>query len=216
MGKALTWGTSGSDDLDRNAAITACPVHIGRSHSLCSPTDTVLQLAPSGLDYIQLSSYYGRYTTLIDVRYQVTNDLYVTQQGYNILQITNDAQVPPTVVFQTRDSDDLLNALQSTSPAAAAQYGLYVILTGNLTMVNETRWPAAGAPLRYPTTITTWPSSWVAFDLRLLRDAFTILPASSSSVTVKNIVLINLAVGPKDTDVAGMATGLWAFNFTNW
>ncbi|KXZ54854.1 hypothetical protein GPECTOR_4g926 [Gonium pectorale] len=49
-------------------------------------------LEPSGDDYIQLASYFGRYTTLVDVRYQVSNELFNTQQRNNILQITGDAQ----------------------------------------------------------------------------------------------------------------------------
>ncbi|EFJ41519.1 hypothetical protein VOLCADRAFT_98524 [Volvox carteri f. nagariensis] len=169
-------------------------------------------LGTSGDDFIQLENYFGRYTTLHDVRYQVSNELYATQQRNNILQITNDEAVPPTVVFQTRNSSDLLSALSSSPSATAAQHGQYIILTANLTIMNESQWPPDGAPIRYPTTITTWPSSWVAFDLRQMRNAFKIL--GSTSTTIKNVVLLNLAPGPSDSELAGLTTGLWAFNFS--
>ncbi|GLI67387.1 hypothetical protein VaNZ11_011570 [Volvox africanus] len=174
-----------------------------------------VQLGKSGIDYIHLVNYMGRYTTLMNVRYQVSNDVYVTQQRNNILQITNNEVVPPTVVFQARDSDDLLTALSSPS-ATAAQHGQYIILTGSVTTLDDTIWPVTGAPIWQPTIITTWPSSWVALDLRLIKDAFVIMPSSLSSVLIKNVVLLNLCAGDSVDEFAGLTTGLWAFKFTNW
>jgi hypothetical protein len=71
-----------------------------------------LQLLPSGSDYLALAQYLGRYTTLVDVRFTYgatvqrqaasssVNGTFTTLQRNNILQITDNVQVPPTVVFQ--------------------------------------------------------------------------------------------------------------------
>eukprot|EP00198_Chlamydomonas_reinhardtii_P002621 XP_001691957.1 predicted protein [Chlamydomonas reinhardtii] len=167
-----------------------------------------VQLDPSGTDYIQLASYYGRYTTLVNVRYEISGDDLQTAQRNNILQITGNAQVPPTVVFQVRDSDDLFTAMTESSPASAKQYGQYIILVENITMANATTWPSAGVPVRYPTVITTWPSAYALFDTYGAIDSFSAL----ASVAIKNTVLLNLAYGPDGAEFNSMVSGLWMFN----
>ncbi|KAG2435796.1 hypothetical protein HXX76_006992 [Chlamydomonas incerta] len=173
---------------------------------------TGVQLEPSGTDFIQLASYYGRYTTLVDVRYEISGDDLQTAQRNNILQITGNAQVPPTVVFQVRDSDDLLTAVTQASPTSAKQYGQYIILVENITMANATDWPAGGVPVRYPTIITTWPSSYALFDTQGAVDSFNML----STASIKNTVLMNLAYGPEGGDFSNMVSGMWMFNVSDW
>ncbi|KAG2451229.1 hypothetical protein HYH02_003836 [Chlamydomonas schloesseri] len=174
---------------------------------------TGVQLKPSGTDFIQLASYYGRYTTLVDVRYEISGEDLQTAQRNNILQITGSAQVPPTVVFQVRDSADLLTAITEAAPATAQQYGQYIILVENITMANATDWPAGGGvAVRYPTTITTWPATYALWDTYGVTNAFSTL----SSVAIKNTVLVNLAFSPEGGEFSGMVSGLWLFNVSDW
>ncbi|KAG2494464.1 hypothetical protein HYH03_007516 [Edaphochlamys debaryana] len=141
----------------------------------------------------------------------MSNENFVTQQSNNILQITGDAQVPPTVVFQVRDADDLLTVMMN-STSDAANHGQYVIFTENITLANATSWPATGALVRHPTTITTWPGTYVVWDLLTVKDAFRL----GATVQIKDMVLVNL---PPDNDLneyGGLTSGLWSFNITNW
>ncbi|PNH02872.1 hypothetical protein TSOC_011115 [Tetrabaena socialis] len=167
-----------------------------------------VQLLPSGDDFIHLSSYYGRYTTLVDVRYLISSDLYTTQQRNNILQITGDEQVPPTVVFQVRNGADLLTSLVEAPTTSAGQYGQYIILTANISMPNDT----SGVHILYPTTITTWPQTYATWDMQRVQDAFV----TGAEVAIKNAVLHNLAAGPAGERYNNLTSGLWAFNISNW
>ncbi len=90
---------------------------------------------PSGEDYISLDTYKGRYTYLSQVRYEMGNGHYKTQQRNNILQITGREQVPPTVVYQVRDSEDLSRAIAQTNvPSPDADHGRFIVFIANVTI----------------------------------------------------------------------------------
>ena len=59
-----------------------------------------LQVDPSGDTYISIVNYMGRFTHLINVRYELSGVTYTTMQRNSIMQITNDIKVPPTAVYQ--------------------------------------------------------------------------------------------------------------------
>lgn len=97
--------------------------------------ETALQVNPSGEDYISLDTYRGRYTYLSQVRYEMGNGHYKTQQRNNILQITGREQVPPTVVYQVRDSEDLSRAIAQTNILSPdADHGRFIVFIANVTI----------------------------------------------------------------------------------
>jgi hypothetical protein len=77
-------------------AAVVCPMLDRR---LPSPAPQVLQ---SGASYISIAHYSGRYSQLMNVRYEESGRNFTTQQQRSITQITGDIKVPPTAVFQVR------------------------------------------------------------------------------------------------------------------